>query len=105
MAKRNYNKISTEQAKTSDIDHSVEETEVVEEVVEVEKKVGVVVNCPRLNVRSKPNLNGQIVTVITKDTEVEIDESKSKNDFYYVLIDTGTEGYTGYCMKKYIEIK
>lgn len=110
--KKNYNKISTE-ANTSNIvvetePVAVETTEpVVAEPVApvVQTKVGVVANCEKLNVRKKPNVGADVVTIITRGTEVEIDKSKSTKEFYKVRSTSTTEGFDGYCMKKFISIK
>lgn len=119
MSKRNYSKMSTENVKKEDIQESldpivetVEEavTEPVEETVveqpkEPEKKVkiGVVCDCVKLNVRSNPHLNAHIELTIDKGTEVEI--VGEEGDFYSVRKGTVTEGFNGWCMKKFIKIK
>lgn len=129
MSKTNYNKISTEKANAEVEEVVVEEataeveTPVAEETIaEVEAPIeetpegadpgvamviGVVSNCVRLNVREKPNIKSDIVCVISKDSEVVIDEDKSTNAFYYVYVSNIVEKthVEGYCMKKYISIK
>lgn len=106
--KKNYNKISTEKAKAEVVEEveavveTVEAVEVVEEVVEEPVvMIGVVANCEKLNVRSKPNVKSDVVCIITKGTEVEIQEANSSKDFYNVIGD----GFNGFCMKKYISVK
>lgn len=100
MSKKNYNKISTENA-------SVEEVTPVEETVETVEPaapvvvIGVVTGCKKLNVRTKPNKKSDVVCVIDADTKVEIDEDASSRDFYKVK----SKNFTGYCMKKFITIK
>lgn len=109
MAKKNYSKMSTDKVKsdpvveTSSLD--VEQTvEVVDEpVVETPVKKGVVVNCVQLNVRNNPHPNAAIELVIKQGTEVDIIDSNG--DFYHVRKGTTTEGFDGWCMKKYISVK
>lgn len=115
MSKKNYNKISTEAAKANAEVEKVEETvieEVAEPVIEAipEVKViyGIVANCAKLNVRSKPDIKSQVVCVVTAGLEVVVVEDEAYGDFYEVhSIDNGdaTEGFHGFCMKKYITIK
>ena len=110
--RKNYSKISTEGAKAKPTEETkVESTlEPVEpEAIEkVENKSvpkirkGVVDNCERLNVRTNPSLTAAIDTVIEKGTEVEITDSNG--DFYFVRKGPTTEGFNGWCMKKYIFI-
>ena len=109
--KKNYNKISTEnvvvdseEKSTLDVVKSEEVIETKEEPV-VKVKIGVVSNCEKLNVREKPNVKSVVACIITKGTEVEIDESKSSREFYRVSSTSKTEGFAGYCMKKYITVK
>lgn len=111
--KKNYNKISTEKAKTESVEPIVETTSldvdtVTEEVVvekKPEKKIkkGIVVDCLKLNVRTNPHPNAHIELTIDKGTEVEIVDSNG--DFYFVRKDATTEGFNGWCMKKYISVK
>lgn len=112
MAKTNYNKISNKIKE--EVKEEVMETSepVVEEVAveaapekKPEKKVeiGVVANCEKLNVRNNPAATAAVELVITKGTEVEI--IGSVGDFYNVRKGTVSEGFTGWCMKKYISVK
>ena len=122
MAKTNYNKMSNKNKEdiepvieevVTEVEPDVEETIVeveapVDETVEgvnEEAKTGIVINCSRLNVRNNPAITANVVCVIAKDTEVEVIENMSHGDFYYVRKGTPTEGFNGYCMKKYISIK
>ena len=110
MAKTNYNKMSN---KTTEdvaikpeviIEEVVVDTEPVVEKKPVKKvKKGVVVDCVKLNVRTNPHLNAHIETTIDRGTEVEITDSNG--DFYFVRKDATTEGFNGWCMKKYISVK
>lgn len=113
MAKTNYSNMANKknepvvEATSLDMPSVVEEATVTESVVEPkpEKKIrkGVVVDCLKLNVRTNPNPDASIVLAIDKGTEVEI--VGSNGDFYNVRKSTTTEGFTGWCMKKYITIK
>lgn len=115
MSKKNYNKISTEAAKANVEAEIVEETvteEVVEPIVEEEPKVeviyGIVDNCARLNVRSKPNIKSEVVCVIPAGLKVVVDKVDVKGNFYKVSsVNNGnaSEGFNGFCMKNYITIK
>ena len=111
MAKTNYNKMSNtpkeEVKKTTDdlvseVEPVVEET-VTEKKPEKKIKKGIVVNCVKLNVRTNPHPNAHIDLTIDKGTEAEITDSNG--DFYHVRKGTATEGFNGWCMKKYITIK
>ena len=120
MSKKNYNKMydETKEDVNAEVESVVEEvvTEiepVIEETAPVEEtpkkkpekkvKIGVVVNCAKLNVRNNPHINAAVELVITKGTEVEI--IGSNGDFYNVRKGTPTEGFNGWCMKKYISVK
>lgn len=93
MAKKNYNKISTEKPEAV-------ETE-VQETTEVTPVIGTV-NCAKLNVRKQGKINADRVCIIDKDTEVTIDEAKSTKNFYKIKLANGTEGY---CVKEFITLK
>jgi uncharacterized protein YgiM (DUF1202 family) len=124
MAKTNYNKMSNKPKEDvkNEVEVVVEETEVAEVITEApaveetvtdapapEKKpakkvkIGVVSNCSKLNVRTNPHPNAHVELIIDKGTEVEI--VGSNGDFYDVRKGTTTEGFSGWCMKKYISIK
>lgn len=62
---------------------------------------GKVTGCSKLNVRQRPNLQADILCCLDVNTEVEIDEDKSTNDFYAICTPSGREGF---CLKKFIEI-
>lgn len=67
--------------------------------------IGIVSNCAKLNVRNKPALTADVVTVINVDETVSIDATKSNRDWFYVSVDNGGYGYNGYCMKKFVTAK
>ena len=60
-----------------------------------------VVNCVKLNVRSKPSSTAAIVTVLDANTKVLVDVSKATEDWYYIFT---TSGVQGYCLKTNIQI-
>jgi uncharacterized protein YgiM (DUF1202 family) len=116
MAKTNYNKMSNKPkaaekavVETSSLEIEQSTNEIVEPVVEEsmadkpEIKTGVVVNCEKLNVRTNPHPTAHVELIIDKGTEVEI--VRSEGDFYFVRKSTATEGFNGWCMKKYISVK
>lgn len=77
---------------------------VVETVETVEPKAavtGTVVNCTKLNIRQTPSTAAKVLTVINKGDVVEIDESKSTDDWYYV---TTSACITGYTMREYVKV-
>ena len=80
-----------------DVVEEVKEEEVKEEVVK-EKKYGQVYNCELLNVRTEPNIDSEIFSILNRDDKVEILDDTF--DFYKILKD----GSEVYCMKKYIKI-
>ena len=120
MSKRNYTNYSKknenvepEIVETSEVQvmqFSVPETEpevkmepetTTEAVPEI-PKIGTVANCAKLNVRIKPVAGAQVVSVIDAGTQVEIDESKSTDEWYKVLIPAVNEGY---CMRKFVTVQ
>lgn len=114
MSKKDYTKFS----KNHNDNHNKSELQVVPEVVYplpeddlptivvdgVEQKpviYGKVTGCSKLNVRQHPNLQSDILCCLDVNTEVEIDEDKSTNDFYAICTPSGREGF---CLKKFIKI-
>lgn len=84
------------------------ETPVVETTVETEASpetnsgavaTGVVANCAKLNVRSKPSTNGDVVTVLNAGDEISIDADKSTDEWLKIRTNDGIKGY---CMKKFV---
>ena len=114
--KKNYSKISTEKVKAEQnveaeivtsiyapvepVADTVEETPVTPKVV-----TGVVTGCVKLNVRNNPSDKAYVECVIDKGTEVIVDLDRTTNGFYFVRKDNTTQGFNGWCMKKYITIK
>ena len=74
--------------------------ETVETACPTKTVAGVVANCAKLNVRSKPSITGEIVCVLNASSEIEIDVEKSVTDWVYICTATGVEGY---CMRQFIK--
>lgn len=62
---------------------------------------GVVVNCAKLNVRSKPSSTADIIAVLDVNTSVIVDATKATGDWYYIFT---TKGVQGYCLKANIQV-
>ena len=101
----NYNKMSTE-PKVEEVKEEIVET--VSEVEETKEDVtapneiysyGTVFNCERLNMRSKPNKQSDVVCVLNKGDEVKV--GRCEADFYEVTFGE----FKGFCMQEFIEIK
>ena len=63
---------------------------------------GIVVDCEKLNIRNKPNMNGEIICVVAKGSIVVIYETESTDEWYKVCAENGAEGF---CMRKFIKVK
>ena len=83
------------------VEEAVEEA--VEEVTEVEEKSTEVafgkVNCSKLNVRKEPSIHSTPLCIIEHGTRMEISEF----DGEWVKILT-SDGVSGYCMRKFIDL-
>ena len=110
MENVNYTKFSEEQKVETPVVEEVVEPVIEEEVVvepvidepEEPKEVkGVVVNCGRLNVRKEADPNAAVLKIINSGAKVKIDEEGSTDDFYKVQV----AGFTGFCMKEFIEVE
>lgn len=104
----NYNKMAknkkpeSEVVETVDAVENVGDFERVEEIAQPKTKIGVVVNCDRLYVRSAPDADANPVKDIACGTELMIDDPESTDEFYKVFTAAGLEGF---CMKKFIKIQ
>ena len=63
--------------------------------------IGIVTDCPRLNVRVNPRADADVICIIERDSKVMIDEEDSTKNFYKICTEQGIEGY---CMKQFISI-
>lgn len=82
------------------VNNEVENVEVAEPVVET--VVGFVSGCDRLNMRKEASKTAEVVTILHKYAELQIDKAKSTEEFYKVTTLAGIEGY---CMKKFISVR
>ena len=82
-----------------EVDQNTEEQITVdqEQVAVTVKQKGFVNGCEKLNVRTNPTTDSEVVCVINKNDEVIIEDVFG--DWYYVTIPSGIEGY---CMKQFI---
>lgn len=82
----------------------VEESAVEEPIVEAPQNfaVATVVDCGSLNLREHPDTKAKVLSVLPKNTEVQVEITNAFDDWYHVCTATGLEGY---CMKQYIAIK
>lgn len=102
MAKRELKSVNVDEP----IVDAVEEvtTEVVEDKAEEPVKVnvckGIVAKCSKLNIRKKPNVKADVVTIVDVGSELSIDLDKSNDEWFKVTVNSKE----GYCMKKYVTI-
>ena len=66
-----------------------------------ESTVGLVANCPRLNIRKEPNIQSEILAEVKALSNLTIDEELSTNEWYKVCTEAGIEGF---CMKKFVSL-
>lgn len=66
------------------------------------KKVGVVSNCRNLRVRKTPNKNSEVIIYVSEGTKVEIDDTKTSDEFYKIRT---SDDVVGYCMRNFITIQ
>lgn len=100
----NYSNMAKEEASETVVE-TIAEAETKSEIGSVEEVktvtvVGVVTDCERLNVRSKPSKTGNVICVVNRDSKLIIDNNASTLDWYKVCAENGAEGY---CMKKFIK--
>lgn len=74
--------------------------ETVETVTLATTVKGVVVNCSKLNVRVKPASDADVLCVLARNTEVEVDVARSTSDWFKIYTASGAEGF---CMRNYID--
>ena len=72
----------------------------VETVAPSKTVEGVVVNCAKLNIRTEPSIDGDIVCVLDVTSEIEINIDKSTREWFSVCTASGVEGY---CMRKFVD--
>ena len=74
--------------------------ETVETVSVPATVTGTVINCTKLNVRSKPAIDSDILAVLNSDTEIEIDPARSTAEWLKITIG----GVDGFCMRKFVKL-
>lgn len=67
----------------------------------IETTMGMLLNCDKLNVRTEPNKNAEVVFVADSKTEFIIDEATSTEDWFSIRTAAGVEGF---CMKKFVAV-
>lgn len=78
------------------------EEPIEEEITEKPLKTGIVQNCNSLNLRKEPSKKAGVLCIIRKGTELMIEPDYVDDEWYGVYT---SAGISGYCMKKFIEIK
>lgn len=76
--------------------------ETVDTVTMPKTVTGTVVNCSKLNVRSKPTTDAEVITTLEVKSEVVIDPARSTTDWLKITTPTGVDGY---CMRKFVSAK
>lgn len=119
--KKNYNKpkaelvdaVTTVEAPVEPAEIKMESTPVVDpvvvnEVVDTNPKAevntvfaGIVVGCNKLNVRSKPAIDANVLMTLDAGTEIVIDPARSTTDWLKIT----TAGVDGFCMRKFVSAK
>lgn len=113
MVKHNYSQYSNKK-KAKNPDAPVDKVKMEDEPVvimgpivtspvvepKVETVEGVVVNCAKLNVRTEPSIDGDVVCVLDVTSEIEINLDKSTREWFNICTASGVEGY---CMRKFVD--
>lgn len=108
--KKSYNKMYN----LEDQEHIVSD-EAVTDTAEVESQIeptgheevpafvmGVVVDCARLNIRTQPSIDAEVLCELPRSSEVQVDRNSDHKDWYHVRAASGIDGY---CMKQFIKAK
>ena len=81
------------------------EQSVVEEVVEEPKTDefldGIVHNCVKLNVRSNPSIDSDVIAVINEQDRIKVKDVDTLSEWYFIQLPNCEEGFS---MKKYIAV-
>lgn len=64
--------------------------------------LGKVVDCTKLNVRTRPYPDADVCGIVAVGTELMIEREESTTDFYKVCTEAGLEGF---CMKKFVAVQ
>ena len=87
------------------IQNEITEPEVEKEEKVEDKFVKGIVTAGKLNVRREANKNADVLTIVSKGTGLEINVTKSTEDFYCVKVIVNAELTTGFVMKKFVNVK
>jgi hypothetical protein len=68
----------------------------------VTKTTGIVTDCVKLNVRVAPVITATVACVLDANSEIEIDMTKSTDEWFHVTTAAGVEGY---CMRMFVDTK
>lgn len=110
-SKTNYNNPNVEVTEEVKMVVDQAETEVVKpvimhetvETVTLPKAVtGVIVNCNKLNIRTKPSVDADVVTILNSKSEIVIDTARSNDNWLKITTAAGVEGF---CMRQFVDIK
>lgn len=71
--------------------------------MEIVKEVAVA-NCRALNMRSSPNSNASITTVVTEGTRLKVEKQPEPTDQWVKVSTEGKKPFTGYVMRKYVRV-
>ena len=96
---KSTDKPKVSQVEESTLDNYQEVDQNTEEQTIVTQK-GFVNGCEKLNVRTNPTIDSEVVEIINESDEVTIKDVV--NEWYSVTTKDGNEGY---CMSKYITVK
>lgn len=109
MAKKKSEKVETTEIVKSEQTEAPSEETMASEIKpsikpkeEKKKLMGVVTDCLKLNIRSKPEADAKILVEVSVLSELEIDRTKSTDKWYKVITESGVSGF---CMKKFVAIK
>ena len=61
-----------------------------------------IVNCSRLNIRKRPDIDSDPLCVVEKDCKLEVDSNYQNDDWIKA---TTPDGVSGYCMLKFVDLK
>ena len=122
MSKHNYSQYSNKkpsdkpkEEETATVVESENPIDTVNEPVAIEKATeikmetpkpktaaGIVANCSKLNIRSEPSTDGDVVSVLAVGSEVKINLPESNKGWFKVCTATGVDGY---CMRKFVNVQ
>lgn len=97
--------INDEVTNVEPIQNEITEPEIEKEEKVEDKFVKGIVTAEKLNVRREASKDADVLTIISKGTGLEINLTKSTNDFYCVKVIVNAELTTGFVMKKFVNVK